>query len=91
MPSSPDLLEVPIVLPALGVPRAKMSAWFADIGDDVDKGDRLAEVSVAGATFDVSAPATGRLTVQHVAPKDELSPGQVLGIVLVTDPESLSE
>src|SRR5262249_10238997 len=35
----------------------------------------------AGATFDVSAPATGRLIERHAWPRDVLSPGQVLGVM----------
>ena len=36
-----------------------------------------------GATFDVAAPATGRLASQLVLPRDELQPGQILGFVAV--------
>jgi pyruvate/2-oxoglutarate dehydrogenase complex dihydrolipoamide acyltransferase (E2) component len=71
------------VMPDLGVAPVRMSAWLADVGEDVYEGDRLAEVRVPGATFDVAAPATGRLTAQHVVPRDELCPGQVLGVVAV--------
>lgn len=81
MPSPPNPSEVAIVLPELGVAPIKLSAWLADVGDDVYEGDRVVEVSVAGATFDVASPATGRLAVQHVVPRDEIFPGQVLGIV----------
>jgi pyruvate/2-oxoglutarate dehydrogenase complex dihydrolipoamide acyltransferase (E2) component len=44
-------------------------------------GDRLVEVLAAGATFDVPAPATGRLVERHALPRDVLAPGQVLGVV----------
>jgi pyruvate/2-oxoglutarate dehydrogenase complex dihydrolipoamide acyltransferase (E2) component len=73
--------RVPVVLPDLGVRSARMSVWFAELGDLVYEGDRLVEVAVGGATFDVSAPATGRLAARFALPPDEVSPRQVLGEV----------
>jgi pyruvate/2-oxoglutarate dehydrogenase complex dihydrolipoamide acyltransferase (E2) component len=80
-----DGRRVPVVLPDLGTPRVRLSVWFAEPGDQVYEGDRLVEVQVGGATFDVSAPATGRLTARFALPPDELTPRQVLGEV-ATDP-----
>ena len=79
-------MYTPIVLPELGVARVRLSLWFAVPGDLVFEGDRLVEVLVAGATFDVSAPATGRLIERHAWPRDLLTPGQVLG-VMESEPE----
>src|SRR5262245_23376836 len=50
-----------IILPELGAAPVWLSVWFADLGDAVYEGDRLVEVLVGGATFDVSAPASGWL------------------------------
>jgi pyruvate/2-oxoglutarate dehydrogenase complex dihydrolipoamide acyltransferase (E2) component len=72
-----------IVLPDLGAAPVLLSVWLADTGDEVWAGDRLVEVRVNGATFDVSAPATGRLAEKLALPDDPLSPGQVLGLVEV--------
>jgi len=58
-----------------------LSAWFADRGDRVFEGDRLVEVLVAGATFDVAAPATGILAERRALPHERLQVGQVLGLV----------
>jgi pyruvate/2-oxoglutarate dehydrogenase complex dihydrolipoamide acyltransferase (E2) component len=55
--------------------------WFADPGETVFEGDRLVEVLLNGATFDVPAPATGRLVERRAYSNDKLQPGQVLGIV----------
>jgi pyruvate/2-oxoglutarate dehydrogenase complex dihydrolipoamide acyltransferase (E2) component len=74
-------MYTPIVLPDLGAAPVRLSLWFAAPGDLVFEGDRLVEVLVAGATFDVSAPATGRLIERHAWPRDPLAPGQVLGVV----------
>jgi pyruvate/2-oxoglutarate dehydrogenase complex dihydrolipoamide acyltransferase (E2) component len=64
-----------------------LSVWFADPGETIFEGDRLVEVLVGGATFDVAAPATGRLTEKRALPADPLQPGQVLGLVEVEPSE----
>lgn len=78
-------MRAEVILPDLGAAPAALSAWFADVGDAVYEGDRLVEVLVSGATFDVSAPATGRLIEQRALPRDPVTPGQVLGVVEVAD------
>lgn len=80
-------MQAEIVLPELGAGPVVLSLWFADPGDLVFTGDRLVEVLVDGATFDVAAPATGRLAEKRAFPDDRLSPGQVLGMVEVQEPE----
>jgi pyruvate/2-oxoglutarate dehydrogenase complex dihydrolipoamide acyltransferase (E2) component len=72
-----------IVLPELGAAPLVLSVWLADVGDIVYEGDRLVEILAGGATFDVPAPATGRLDEKHALPDDPLQPGQVLGTVAV--------
>jgi pyruvate/2-oxoglutarate dehydrogenase complex dihydrolipoamide acyltransferase (E2) component len=74
-------MRTPVVLPDLGASPLWLSLWFAEPGDEVLEGERLVEVLAAGATFDVSAPATGRLVERHAWPLDRLVPGQVLGVV----------
>ncbi|MBY0523763.1 MAG: hypothetical protein K2R98_10215 [Gemmataceae bacterium] len=78
-------MQATIILPELGAAAAVLSVWFADAGDVVYEGDRLVEVLVRGATFDVSAPATGRLAEKRAWPNDSLQTGQVLGVVEVED------
>lgn len=75
------IMQTPIVLPDLGAAPVRLSLWFSKPGDLVFEGDRLVEVVVAGATFDVSAPATGRLIERCAWPRDPLTPGQVLGVM----------
>jgi pyruvate/2-oxoglutarate dehydrogenase complex dihydrolipoamide acyltransferase (E2) component len=57
-------MSIPIVLPELGAGGAdvRVSSWLVDLGDEVDAGDRVVEVLLPGATFDVPAPAAGILT-----------------------------
>jgi len=76
-------MPAPIILPDLGTAPVVLSAWLAQPGEEVCAGDRLVEVLVAGATFDVAAPASGRLAQRLVYPDDLLAPGQVLGFVEV--------
>ena len=74
-----------ILLPELGAAPAVLSVWFAEPGEPVFEGDRLVEVLVGGATFDVSAPATGYLAEKCVFPDEPITAGQVLGIVEVEE------
>ena len=68
-----------IALPDLGTTRVTFSLWYVRPGDHVFEGDRVAEVLIPGATFDVHAPVTGTLTEQEAFPKDALAPGHILG------------
>jgi len=70
-----------ITLPDLGTSRATFSLWYVRSGDRVFEGDRVAEVLIPGATFDVAAPANGVLVERLAMPNDPLTPGQVLGVI----------
>ncbi|MGF1583477.1 MAG: biotin/lipoyl-containing protein [Gemmataceae bacterium] len=74
----------PIRLPDLKVSSVVLSVWYAQPGDEVFEGDRLVEVLVGSATFDVPAPATGKLVEQKVWAGDSLVAGQVLGTIEMT-------
>ncbi len=73
-----------VILPDLGtgpdVPIV-VSHWFAARGDEVWEGDRLVEVLVGPATFDVPAPTSGRLAEIRGREDDRVAPGAVLGLV----------
>ena len=73
-------MRSPIVLPDLGGP-VVLSIWLARPGDRVYAGDRVVEVLLEGATFDVPAPVDGLLVETLAWPDDVLKPGQVLGQV----------
>lgn len=77
-------MRTPILMPDIGAATAKLSVWFADAGDLVYEGDRVIEVMVNGATFDVSAPATGRLVEKRAHLDQALATGQVLGLLELT-------
>jgi pyruvate/2-oxoglutarate dehydrogenase complex dihydrolipoamide acyltransferase (E2) component len=77
-----------VILPELGtgpdVPIV-VSHWFAGRGDEVWEGDRLVEVLVGPATFDVPSPTSGRLAAIHGREDDWVTPGMVLGLVAVME------
>jgi pyruvate/2-oxoglutarate dehydrogenase complex dihydrolipoamide acyltransferase (E2) component len=74
-------MRKPVILPDLGAPAATLSVWFVRPGDSVYAGDRLVEVMIKGATFDVTSPVTGRFAETWAFPDEPLTPGQTLGIV----------
>src|SRR5579862_7436431 len=66
-------MRSPILMPDVGVHAPALSLWFAHPGDRVYAGDRVVELLLDGATFDVSAPATGRLAEKTARPGDRLT------------------
>jgi len=74
-------MNTPIRCPELGTTELTLSLWFARPGDRVFEGDRLVEVLLGAATFDLSAPATGVLVERWAVPNERLKPGQILGVI----------
>jgi pyruvate/2-oxoglutarate dehydrogenase complex dihydrolipoamide acyltransferase (E2) component len=83
-----------VVLPNLGTgpdTPIVVSHWFAARGDRVWEGERLVEVLVGPATFDVSSPASGRLAEIRGWEDDRVVAGAVLGLVAMADDDGASE
>ncbi len=77
-----------VILPELGTGPGMpivVSHWFAARGDEVWEGDRLVEVVVGPATFDVPAPSTGRLAEIRGHEDDRVEAGAVLGLLAVRE------
>jgi pyruvate/2-oxoglutarate dehydrogenase complex dihydrolipoamide acyltransferase (E2) component len=77
-----------VILPDLGTgpdTPIVVSYWFAARGKKVWEGERLVEVLVGPATFDVPAPATGRLAEIRAREDDQVQPGGLLGYVAIHD------
>jgi pyruvate/2-oxoglutarate dehydrogenase complex dihydrolipoamide acyltransferase (E2) component len=72
-------------MPDLGAEPVYLSLWFSALGEEVFEGDRLVEVLVPCATFDVNAPASGVLVECRAWHPDRLVPGQVLGVIETSD------
>ncbi len=72
---------VPITVPELGSDRITFSLWHVAVGEHVTDGDRLAELLIPGATFDVPAPVTGVVAERLAQPGDSIRTGQTLGTI----------
>ncbi|HLJ95317.1 MAG TPA: hypothetical protein VKU02_19215 [Gemmataceae bacterium] len=81
-------MRTEILLPELGADPAVVSVWFAEPGEVIYEGDRLVEILIGGATFDVASPATGRLLGKLALPDDPVLPGQVLGVMEAEESKS---
>ena len=83
-----------VILPDLGtapgVPIV-VSHWFARRGERVWEGERLVEVLVGPATFDVSAPVSGYLAEIRGRADDLVETGSILGLVATAEEETGDE
>ena len=70
-----------VVVPDVGFPDPVLSVWYALPGERVYAGDRVAELLLGSATFDVAAPCSGLLVEKLAGPDDRVAVGQVLGYV----------
>jgi pyruvate/2-oxoglutarate dehydrogenase complex dihydrolipoamide acyltransferase (E2) component len=77
-----------VILPDLGtgpdVP-IFVSHWFVARGGRVWAGERLVEVLVGPATFDVSSPVSGRLAEICGWEDDRVASGSILGLVATNE------
>lgn len=77
-----------VILPDLGTGPDEpiiISHWFAARGEAVWEGDRLVEVLIGPATFDVPAPRSGRLAEIRGLEDDRVRPGAILGLLAVSE------
>ncbi len=79
--------KVPLLVPELKASPLRLSVWFVEEGEEVFVGDRLVELLVEGATFDVVAPVYGRLEEKLAWPDLVLFPGQILGYIETNENE----
>jgi pyruvate/2-oxoglutarate dehydrogenase complex dihydrolipoamide acyltransferase (E2) component len=82
------MAEVEVKLPPLGEDageEARVSFWYVDVGEEVEKDDDLVQLITDKATFDIPSPAGGKV-VERVADEDaEVKVGQVLCRLQVED------
>lgn len=75
---------IPVVVPNLGLPEdepIQISCWLVRRGESVVTGDRLVELLIGEITFDVPAPATGKLVDIRLRADEPVLPGSILGHV----------
>jgi 2-oxoglutarate dehydrogenase E2 component (dihydrolipoamide succinyltransferase) len=73
-----------LILPDLGAGDmpVTVSLWLVDAGSEVSEGDRVLEVVFGGASVDLPSPASGVLVETLVGEDDELTVGQLLGVIV---------
>ena len=76
-------MKVPIALPEIGE-LARFSTWFVQVGDEVRKGERIAEVLIPGVAIDVLAPIDGILSERLVRNRQSLAVDAILGLIETT-------
>ncbi|MBI1278975.1 MAG: hypothetical protein GC179_12675 [Anaerolineaceae bacterium] len=55
--------------------------WLKNVGDNVNKGEVIAEVEADKATVEIEAPEAGVLSAVSVQPGDEIKTGQAIGSI----------
>ena len=72
-----------IILPELGegITKATVACWHKQVGEKVAAGEEICEVVTDKATFNVDAPAAGRLKSIAVAEGKDGMVGAVLGTI----------
>ena len=82
------MAEVEVKLPELGEDagdEARVSFWYVDVGEEVEKDDDLVQLITDKATFDVPSPAAGKVAELVADEDDEVKVGQVLCRLQVED------
>ena len=74
-------MRKPITVPDLGWPNVVVSVWYVKPGENVYAGDRIVELLLGSATFDVTAEESGTLLDQCAWPDEVVAPGQIVGYV----------
>src|SRR5215469_15975526 len=79
-----------VILPALGMAQetGKVVRWLKAEGEQVIKGEPLAEIETDKATVELEAPASGVLASVTAASEEDIPVGQVIAMI-VTPGESL--
>lgn len=77
-------MRVEVRLPEIGDDKdleASVSFWYFDVGETVKEGDDLLEVVTDKATFNVPAPAAGKLAEIAAGEGDVIKAEALLGVI----------
>lgn len=69
-----------------GASALRLGTWLVELGDAVDAGEPLCEISLPGLVCDVAAPAAGVLAEQLRAAEAVVHPGEIIGWLEVAEP-----
>lgn len=74
-------MRVPILVPQLGCANQelKLSLWLNRVGEQVGRGDRVAEILLPGITFDIESPCSGTIVSCECQSGAQVREGSVLG------------
>jgi pyruvate dehydrogenase E2 component (dihydrolipoamide acetyltransferase) len=72
-----------VTLPKLadGVDKAVVSFWHAGVGENISEGDDLVEMLTDKATFNVPAPASGKVVEILAEEGQEIKTGEIIAII----------
>jgi pyruvate dehydrogenase E2 component (dihydrolipoamide acetyltransferase) len=81
------MMATDVILPALGMSQesGKILQWLKVEGEQVAKGEPLAEIETDKATVEIEAPADGVLAHVAFTAGDDVPVGQVIAIVLAAE------
>lgn len=73
--------RTPIRIPdaGWGLSPVQLQLWLVEIGDDVDAGDALAELSIPGVVGDLVAPVSGRVAELQAISERRWNAGEIVG------------
>src|SRR5712671_4348245 len=78
------MMATDVILPALGMSQetGKIVQWLKAEGEQVAKGEPLAEIETDKATVEIEAPADGVLAQVAATAGDDVPVGQVIATIL---------
>ena len=77
------MARIPIEMPALGydMEQARVSGWLKQVGDEITRGDILAEIETEKTTVEVEALASGKLVEIVHDSGAEVPVGETIGFL----------
>ena len=76
---------VPVTVPTVDGRTEPMvlGSWLVDVGERIEQGEEILEISLPGIVWDLSAPASGRLESVSRFTSDALQPGDICGWIAI--------
>ncbi len=81
-------MDIEVKLPELGeesIDAARISFFYAEEGEEVKEGDDLVELLTDKATFNIQAPATGKVKKILAEENQEVKVGGLLAVIETPD------
>ena len=77
------MARIPIEMPKLGYDMevGTIGSWQKQIGDQVSRGDVIAEIETDKTTVEMESTSSGTLVEQTLAPGEEVPVGTIIGYI----------